>query len=193
MPTNFINNNYGRKKGFIKSIVSSLYLYTGGYKVFLNINWNIVQRLVFICHGNICRSAYAQAYANHLGLLAASAGINAINLGKADPTAIEMASHRHIDLTLHRTTHIDNFERKDGDLFLCMEPEQGQFMLKVIGSEENINQQVTLLGLWADESWPFLQDPYGLTNQYWEKCLNIIDSGITRIYPRLSIATKGKC
>lgn len=180
----YINNNYGRKTGFLKFLASSLCYYAGGYKPLSNVDWSVVKRLVFVCHGNICRSAYAHAYAAHLGLLAESAGICAESQRKADATAITMASYRSIDLTSHKTTHIKDFVRKEGDLFLCMEPLQAKLLLRMIDVSD-INQQVTLLGLWADEKRPFLQDPFELSHQYWQKCLNIIDSALTRIHPKL--------
>lgn len=180
----YINNNYGRKIGFLKFIASGFYYYMGGYRSLLNVDWSKVKRLVFVCHGNICRSAYAHAYAAHLGLLSESAGICAESQRKADTMAITMASYRSIDLTSHKTTHIKDFLRNEGDLFLCMEPSQAKYMLRMIEAC-GTNQQVTLLGLWADEKRPFLQDPFGLTHQYWQKCLDIIDSAMTRIHLKL--------
>ena len=175
-----INNKYGRKIGFIKLIAIQIYIFFGGYADFQDICWKKIRRLVFICQGNICRSAYADAYSRYCGLRTASAGLAADQDGNADSQVIRMAAQRNIDLISHRTTHIDNFKREDGDLFLCMEPSQAVFMRRLIGN--NAKQQITLLGLWAkDDKRPFLQDPYGLKDEYLQTCLDVIDSAINQV------------
>ena len=68
---------------------------------------------------------------------------------------------------------------KDGDVFLCMEPSQAYALRKYI--KDYHNQQVTLLGLWSTQRRPYLQDPYGLSDKYWDTCLDIIDSALENI------------
>ena len=100
-----------------------------------------------------------------------------------------MVERRNIDLKTHLTTHIDDFERKAGDIFICMEPSQAYSIQKLV--KQNAEQQVTLLGLWADKKRPYLQDPYGLKDEYWYTCLDIIDSGLKHISSKiLSSGTK---
>jgi hypothetical protein len=40
---------------------------------------------------------------------------------------------------------------------------------------------MTLLGLWARPRRPWLSDPYGTGNDYWQTCLDIIDNAIENI------------
>tara|TARA_R110002073_G_scaffold335986_1_gene529731 strand:- start:1501 stop:2148 length:648 start_codon:yes stop_codon:yes gene_type:complete len=184
---NRINYVYGRKIGLVKLFISRFYNCVGRYKAYKKVRWGEVRRLVFICHGNICRSAYAEARARHIGLSAASAGLGADRGGKANPQAIKVAFNRKIDLQFHKTTNVDDLVISEGDLFLCMEPSQAILVENLLG--KNARQQVSLLGLWSEEKRPFLQDPYELLDEYWDTCFNIIDSALSRI--RLNAVNSG--
>lgn len=174
-----MNNLYGRKIGFLRLVFALISDYLGSYSIYRNICWEKVQRLVFICDGNICRSAYAEARATKLALPCGSAGLRAVQSGSADPVAVKFAAKRNISLSGHRTTCLSNFQKRDGDIFICMEPSQALIIKQKIGN--NPTQQVTLLGLWSKDRRPFLQDPYGLSDEYWKVCLDIIDSALDNI------------
>jgi protein-tyrosine phosphatase len=134
---------------------------------------------VFICDGNICRSAYAAARAKKMGLPAVSGGLRATQDGPADPKAIKMAALRGIELASHRTRPAAAIGGLAGDLYLCMEPRQARSIAKLIN--RGPVGQVSLLGLWSHECRPFLQDPYGLREGYWHTCFDLIDSAVRRI------------
>lgn len=183
-----MNDLYGRKIGFLKLVLALISDNLGGFSSYRNIRWEKARRLVFICQGNICRSAYAEARATRLALPSASAGLGAVQNGLAEPYAVKLAEMRNVDLSRHRTTNISNFQQRDGDIFICMEPSQALLIRKKIGN--NSTQQVTLLGLWSSDRRPFLQDPYGLSDGYWTTCLDIIDSALDNISYKLNILPK---
>ena len=172
-------SKYGHKSGLLRLLIGRTYLFAGGYRRYRSVNWNIVQRLVFICQGNICRSAYAEAHAQKLGLGAASAGWQANPGGPAHPDTIRLAAQRNMDLSDHRASRVAQMSFMDGDLLICMEPAHARAIRRL--TEKNRQQQVTLLGLWATDRRPFIQDPYGLTDEYWNTCLDSVDSGIHNI------------
>lgn len=174
-----MNDLYGRKIGLLKLVLANILDHFGVFSMYKNIRWEKGRRLVFICQGNICRSAYAEARATQFMMPSASAGIKAIENGSANPDAIRFAARRSIDLSRHRTTSLSMFKQRDGDIFVCMEPSQALLIRKMVGKDNA--QQVTLLGLWSDNRRPYLQDPYGLSEGYWNTCLNIIDSAIVNI------------
>lgn len=185
-----MNNLFGRKIGFLKLVFALISDYLGNFSIYRDIRWEKVQRLVFVCQGNICRSAYAEARATKLALPSASAGLGAVENGSADPVAVKFAAKRNINLSGHRTTCLSNFQQRDGDIFICMEPSQALMIRKKIG--DNSTQQVTLLGLWSNDRRPFLQDPYGLSDEYWKVCLDIIDSALDNISYILRTLPKGR-
>ena len=80
-------------------------------------------RVLFVCTGNICRSAFAQAAAASLAkdpdLVFASAGTHAMENNPATTTMQEAAAELGIDLTAHRSTPLR--DSKQPDVVLGME------------------------------------------------------------------------
>lgn len=183
-----MNDLYGQKIGFLKLLLAYTYEIFGCYSGYKKIRWEEAERLVFICKGNICRSAYAEARAHQLMLHSASAGLGAIRNGPADPCAVKVAAKRNVNMSLHQTTPVSDFEKKDGDVFICMEPSQALSMRK--RTSNNPRQQVTIIGFWSNNRRPYLQDPYGLCDGYWRTCLDIIDSALENISQMIPKAQK---
>lgn len=142
------------------------------------VDWSQVERLVFVCKGNICRSAYAEARASSARFPAVSFGIEARPDTSADASAIIHAAARNVSLSAHRTTPLKAFAHQPGDLLVCMEPPQAKIVTKLFADR---TPQVTLLGLWARPARPWLSDPYGSADGYWCTCLDTIDSGIEQM------------
>ncbi|KKC24752.1 hypothetical protein WP12_17710 [Sphingomonas sp. SRS2] len=149
------------------------------------IDWARVERLVFICKGNICRSAYAQGRAGQAGLATVSGGLDTQAGLPANPMAIKMGAARGLDLGPHRTRRFDELDLGPGDLMVCMEPPQARAAQRHFPAA-----QVTLLGLWSRPRRPWLFDPYGLDTAYWRTCLDLIDSGIAAIAARIRQARR---
>jgi protein-tyrosine-phosphatase/peptidoglycan/xylan/chitin deacetylase (PgdA/CDA1 family) len=87
-----------------------------------SVDWSRVQRLVFVCAGNICRSAYAEARSRAAGIAAASCGIEAAPGTGADPETARNAGVREVDLASHRSRRLDQLELSPADLLVYMEP-----------------------------------------------------------------------
>lgn len=134
-----------------------------------------VRRLVFVCHGNICRSAFAEAAACRAGLASCSFGLFADSGIGADPPVIAEAGHRGIDLAHHRAATSVDYEPRSGDLLLAMEVRQ----LHALAADARLAQLPrSLLGLWASPRRPHVHDPYFLGPTYLVKCLDIIEAAV---------------
>lgn len=131
------------------------------------------RRVVFVCHGNICRSAYAEAVARQVGMRAASIGLSTTSGLPAHPPVIAAAQKMGVDLSKHRTTAIDDFMIEPGDLLLAMEVRQ----VGVLGRHPRMNAMpADLLGRFAGV--PHLHDPYQLNQPYLRVCLSRIDRAV---------------
>jgi protein-tyrosine phosphatase len=150
----------------------------GGYHSFKAIDFDHLHRLVFVCKGNICRSAYAEAKARSMGLNAASFGLSGDESQAADPVAVLVAQNMGIDLGMHQVRTLSGFRPQSGDLLVAMEPRQGR-TLASMSKESGV--QVTLLGLWAIRPYPHIEDPYGLSKGYYRSCFQLIDASIGQI------------
>ena len=141
--------------------------------------WAEVTRLVFVCRGNICRSAYAEYWAKAQGLPAVSIGVDTGKGHRADAMAAKVARDRDVFIEEHRTTPIGDFEAREGDLFLAMEPWQ----VAVLAGQKGwtAEHQITLLGLWIDGHGAVIFDPFGQEEEAFMSCFSLIEAGILTV------------
>ena len=169
----WITNHYGSRRGLVITLWYKFRHKLGGYREYSQIDWQSIDRLVFVCKGNICRSAYAEAVARSLGIDAISCGLDTIEDATANANAINAAKQLGFDLDSHRTSPIMYLVLKKTDLLVAMEPWQVEFLKNKLTRKHTC----TLLGLWAKPVSPHIQDPYNLSSEYFEKCfLYILDS-----------------
>lgn len=135
-----------------------------------------VRRLVFVCRGNISRSAYAEAAARRRGMAAASCGVSALQGREADPAAALVAGQSGLDLSAHRATEAGRFDAQPGDLLLAMEVRQLEALSRV---PHLATMPRLLLGSFAGA--PHLHDPYGLSLPYYSACFRRIDAALDRL------------
>jgi protein-tyrosine-phosphatase len=81
----------------------------------------------FICYGNICRSPFAERYADlrgaelGLGLVFDGAGIGATNGTGCPKPALVAARELGVDLSKHRAKHVSEISPAKGDLVIAMD------------------------------------------------------------------------
>src|SRR6266436_8043822 len=112
---------FGSYRGFVRLMLAQVENAAGGFRAYKKIRWESVSRVVFVCHGNICRSPYAEQRALTYGLAAASFGLSAATGAPADPSACRIAARRAIELGAHRACDAR-------DLLVAMEPRQARAM-----------------------------------------------------------------
>ncbi|HXN41848.1 MAG TPA: hypothetical protein VN918_08685 [Myxococcaceae bacterium] len=178
-------SRFGRRKGWLFHHGWTLADRLGYFAGLRGVDWVKVRRLVFVCRGNICRSAYAEHRAGSMGLNATSFGIHAGPGREADSTAITVASKRGMDLRAHRARSLGGFTAQTGDLLIPMEPSHLK-PLRAIGRAGQA--QLTLLGMWCSPRRPYLQDPYGLGTAYFDHCFATIDEALITMRQRMAAA-----
>ena len=178
----WLMDNYGSRRGFVRTWWHRLRYLLGGYRAYRRVDWNSVERLVFVCKGNICRSAYAGVLADSQGVETASCGLNTRPGLPANERAVQAALLRGVDLKAHRTTPIEMLDIKKNDLFVVMEPWQAEQLKSMYGNEYGY----TLLGLWGRPASPHVQDPYGKSKAYFNRCFSYIDMSVYEILRKIS-------
>ena len=134
-----------------------------------------VRRIVFVCHGNICRRAFADVVAAKHGLRVTSFGLSTSADKPAHPPAAAAALRLGHDLSAHRTTRVEDYVAEPGDLLLAMEVRQ----LRRLSRNARLKSVPrSLLGLWARPRFPHLHDPYELSDAYMLRCLERIAHAI---------------
>jgi protein-tyrosine phosphatase len=177
-----IHEKYGGKRAWLRTHV---YRWMDGLRLLpagsAKSRLSEFRRLVFACQGNICRSPYGEARARQLGISSASFGLGADDGKEAHFSATKVARQRGLTLEFHRATHLSKFPFQPGDLILAFEPQQ----LEQLISPGVLPEFVTadLLGRWCSPAFPYLHDPYGLDDAYFDICFNRIDQALARLAP----------
>ncbi|HBI69136.1 MAG TPA: phosphotyrosine protein phosphatase [Massilia sp.] len=163
-----IDRRYGTWRGMIRAALAHLEHATGRLRSFALRDPSGVRRAVFVCHGNICRSAFAHMEAIRHGLNVASLGLSTSTGGRSPKQALAASARAGVDMTAHRATSWPDFKVLPGDLFLVMEVRQAHEVRRRLGPRDDV--QVALLGMWCKPPMPHLHDPYTLGDPYFDTC-----------------------
>jgi protein-tyrosine phosphatase len=178
------STNYGTARGLVRAVLADLEEALGRIARFEAYDPAATRRLVFVCQGNICRSAYADCVARTLDLNSASVGLATSSGAPAFELARRIAAERGVDMSAHVTTAWPDLEAMPGDLFLPMEIRQAHALLRLGVPGERI----ALLGTWARPRRVHLHDPHTLSPAYFRTCLALIDSAVRNLALELAQA-----
>jgi protein-tyrosine-phosphatase len=173
--TTYINDRYGSKRGLLNHWRFGVQYRLGRFAPYANIDWAQVSNLVFICHGNICRSPLGEAVAGQrFGMRAESFGLDCRDGAPADARAIQFAKQISIDLTAHASRHIRNYRPTASDLVIVMEPKHLQQLPQPVAAQA----QVTLLGLWKPRPKAYIHDPFNSDARHFDRCEKAVVNGV---------------
>jgi protein-tyrosine phosphatase len=172
----WVRRRFGSARGLVRLALAQLELATGRLAPFRLQRPREVRRVVFVCLGNICRSAYAQQIAIGHGLAAASLGLSTTTGAPSPPEAIEAAQRQGIVLNGHRATDLGDFKIQPGDLFLAMEVRHARALQRRLHARRDV--QIALLGSWCSPPMPHLHDPFSLSADYFDTCFRRVHQAV---------------
>jgi protein-tyrosine phosphatase len=177
-PGSWVMRRYGRKQGMLRHFYHLAQYRSGRYSLWQPgaIDWDPVERLVFVCAGNILRSPYAECVAARFGVSASSFGLQTAGGDETPAMAIRIAAERGVDLTAHRSRTLGSVKVSRGDLVLAMEPLHAS-MLGTLA----LPVQISLLGLFVRPHRPYVQDPFGLSEAYMRTCYDYLDAAVASL------------
>ena len=173
---NWIADHYGSKSGMLKH-----FCFRAGWRFHPlareAVDLQGINRLVFVCKGNICRSALAQAVADSLEFPACSFGFLTTPGKPADPGMSEASRTLGFDLSSHATTRISAYQPLPGDLMLFFEAEH----LRHLGGSETLVSPKALLGMWVRPRRPYIHDPFGGSPHYYGVAAAVIREAVVNL------------
>jgi protein-tyrosine phosphatase len=184
---NVIKDRYGSYRGYGRHVQTYLAGYLGAYKNARRVGWERVERLVFVCKGNVCRSPYAEMRAKALSVPAISRGLETSGDTPANPAALRIANERGLDLSGHRSAKYRASDLAPTDLVLTFDPEHFN---AIRGSTAPPGSQVSLIGIWGPHPSPLIPDPYGKSDAYFRTCFATIDLRLREILTCLEMPPK---
>ncbi|MCP5158261.1 MAG: phosphotyrosine protein phosphatase [Gammaproteobacteria bacterium] len=165
-----LHTNYGTLRGWVRYLLGQVEGVVGPQGRYRQlIPWDI-SRLVFVCLGNINRSAFAQAVARAAGGHCASVGLSTTTGVPATDLARQVSAELGFFLDAHRATNFTDFEVLPGDLFIVMELRHAHRLV----AHGIPPQQIILLGHWARPVRYHIHDPQTLSAEYFRSCFAII-------------------
>ncbi len=162
----YIKDTYGSKRGMLRYYKFKVLYYLGKFKQYEQIDFSKVEKMVFICSGNICRSPFGEALAKMHLPQSESFGLHCRGGDPADQRAIRYADDINLDLTQHVTRHIREYIPEPTDLLIVMEPKH----LTELPAYQKGEPQITLACLWGERPNPYLHDPFSANKHFFAKC-----------------------
>lgn len=172
-----IDRNYGTWRGGVRVLIGEIDWIAGRLVAWTPARLERPERLVFVCLGNINRSAFAAEVARRHGLACVSIGLETATGLPAYDMAVVQARAMGYDLGAHRATAFPDYEWTAGDLLLAMEVRHVR-RLRDLGIP---SRSIALLGHWASPRRIHLHDPHTLSAAYFATCFALIESAVRGI------------
>ncbi|MGU7811295.1 low molecular weight protein-tyrosine-phosphatase [Burkholderia sp. AW49-1] len=148
----------------------------------------MVNSILVLCIGNICRSPMAEGLLKKQlpNMTIQSAGLGALVGHPADPIAVGLLAERDIDIARHRAQFINQAICMQSDLILVMDRDQ---KARVEQRYPYARGKVFRLGEAGDFD---IFDPYGNDRDVFEACLRLIDKGVDAWARRIAALGAGR-
>lgn len=149
-----------------------------------------MKKIMFICTGNICRSAMADALMKKLAkdsnkdIEVYSCGIFAEDGDMPTFNAIEAIKEYDVDLKLHRATNIRNSKIEDMDIILCATVSHKN---NVVNMYPNLKDKIFTIKEYADYDKNDLDipDPWGYDIETYKFCASTISKCLNKIIDKI--------
>lgn len=172
----------------IRGIVGDKYLLkrhgSTGMRTALTRKLGQAKTVLFVCYGNINRSALAQALAengvNPSKIRFDSAGFHPEDNRPADPNMIKVARSHGFDMTGCRSKRLDKLTVDSADIIFVME---GQQYRRLVSEYPEAKDRTFLLGSLTKQQFSDIDitDPYNQAMSEYENCFNRIQHAINEL------------
>ena len=184
-----IKRNYASVSGFVRVVLSELDFVFGTAGKFANPSIPNIRRVVFICLGNINRSAFASAVCAESGIHTVSFGLSTSTGAPAFHRAVKIAAEMGFNLTSHKAVGVADFIPEHGDLYLVMEIRHAKRLVS-LGLPMS---QIALLGFWSRPQRLHIHDPFEHDEEYFRSCFTLVESAVRNLALEMRQASSPAC
>ena len=138
-------------------------------------------RVMFVCSGNICRSAYGEyrfrqmCLADHPGTQVISSGTLRITGRQASQEMIAVGAERGLDLEPHRSNGLSKLLVESSDIIFVMAQIHRMEILRISPESE---KKVVLLGYWLNKPKYEIDDPIRHSMDFYRRVATEIDEAL---------------
>ena len=149
--------------------------------------------LLFVCTGNTCRSAMAEAVAKAIikaqpeqygGFSAASAGVMCAGPSPASPLAVRAAAEHGCDLSQFTAKQITETMVEEADYVFTMTRQHKQMLDYALPQHSGKTFLLTAYAM-GDASAPDIPDPYGGSAEEYAQCFAVLEGQIAAVLEKI--------
>lgn len=150
-----------------------------------------MKKIMFICTGNICRSAMGEGYLKkiaeeeNMDIYVCSSGIYADNGDEASYLAKEVMKEYDVDLSKHKSTNTRNSQIEDMDVILCATMAHKQLLIQMY---PNLKEKIYTIKEYAygkEIENKDISDPWGYDITIYRRCASELTNAIDNIAKKL--------
>ncbi|MBJ6749823.1 arsenate reductase/protein-tyrosine-phosphatase family protein [Geomonas anaerohicana] len=157
-----------------------------------------MEHIVFVCQGNVCRSAFAEYYLksvisnmSNMSILVESCGLDVTRETLSPPDAVQVAKFFGVDLKTHRSKGILSTGIQTADMVIAMEY---QHVVRLRNMFPELAQKIYLLSAFAPLPYRLtcnIYDPFGLGEAELASCFSQVARAVDSLNRQLIMKGKG--
>lgn len=152
-------------------------------------NLDAIKHIIFVCKGNICRSAFAEHYskifAHDLDLTVNSCGLDVSRKVCSPLEAVKAAEEFHVDLRENYAKGISACDVSDADLLVAMDFGLYRRLIKRFPEKKNNIVLLRSFAPWPEFLLCDIADPYGGDVQEFKYCFRTMKRALDVLHDRL--------